>query len=396
MSLFSRKSRRQIGVDIGTSSIKVVELARSGSHPRLVNYGVLDGLDFFGDIAVSSRSSSTFKTTDSEIVTAIKKLLVTSKIKTKEAVLSVPVFSSFLTVIELPFMSMKELDKAIQFQARSYIPVPISEVVLDWLALPPEINKNIVNPTKPKNLSPEHITPIEAKGKITIEKKTDSKQIDITFKKPNNISVLLVAVPKEVISRYQRIAAQAELVLKGLESESFSVVRSLIGNDPKAAMLIDLGARSTTLTIVDKGFVRMSHSVDLSGKEITTSIARGLNISAPRAEELKKSIGVTSKGVERGIVKLITPLVEKIVVEFNKMFNLHLRKNNKKIEKIVLTGGAANLPGLAEYLKDHLSIEVVIGDPFARINYPSNLKDTLQNKLGVSLAVSAGLAMRDS
>jgi len=359
MSLFSRRPRRQVGVDIGTSSIKVVELSREGSHPILQNYGIIEGLDFFGDVSAADHAS-TFKLSEEEIIAALKELFKTTHIQTREAVLSIPIFSSFLTVIELPYMNLKDLERAVPFSARSYIPVPISEVVLDWLAIPSGSSRPSSNPTQPKN-----------------------------------ISVLLVAVSKEVVSKYRRVVEGAGLNLRGLEPESFSLVRSLVGGDPEPAMLVDLGARSTTLTIAHQGFVKMSHTVQLSGIELTKTIARGLSISLARAEELKRTTGLAADGEERGIAGLIKPALDRLSDEYEKMVSSYVRKEGVKIEKLILSGGAANLPGINRYLSGRLSIETITGDPFGRVSYPAELKPLIKKELSTPLAVAVGLAMRD-
>ena len=413
MALFSRRSRRRVGVDIGTSSIKAVELSKKGSHLELLNYGVIDGLDFFGNISVSPNVPSTLKMSDGDIAVILKRLFKFSKIETKDVIFSIPIFSSFLTTMELPLMDLKELEKAVSFQAKSYIPVPLSEVVVDWLAIPPKsedktkekeikpiekpgIKSNQLSlPTPPSPNKQPGIPPIAITTGMTGGLSVAKIKSPASARQGKKIQILLVAVQKEVIAKYQRIAQQANLNILAMEAESFSLLRSLTGNDLTTTMLVDFGARSTTLSLVDQGLVRMSHSVDLSGKEITNVIARGLNVSFSRAEELKKVFGLASKGVERGITKLITPLVDRLIVEFDKMSNIHMRKENRQIKRVILSGGSANLPGLTTYLSQKLGAETIVGDPFARVKYPEELGPVIKRELGTNLAVSVGLAMRD-
>lgn len=351
---FSRKIRRQLGVDIGTSSIKIVELEKTATGLRLFNYGIMEDSDFFGDMSSESTVPSGLKMSDEGIALAIKRLIIEAGIKTKGAVMSIPIFSSFITVMELPNLNEKELVSAVPFEARSYIPVPLSEVVLDWLIIPKEASSSA--------------------GKVT---------------------VLLIAVPKEVVSKYQRVAEAAGLNLEALESESFSLARILIGSDSGTVMLADLGARNTNLTIMDRSFIFMSHSADLSGKEITKVISRSLNITPDRAEELKKTSGIVSAGADKGIAQVISPFINKLVNEIERMNDLFLKKENKKVEKILLTGSAANLPGLAEYLSRHLGVAVIVGNPFSRIKFEPLLEQSFRRGLSSTLAVAAGLAMRD-
>jgi type IV pilus assembly protein PilM len=384
---FRRKIRRQIGIDIGTSSVKIVELSKEGNHVVLSNYGIMDGSDFFGEVQNGSNTPSGLKLSENDIASVLKQLLDAAKIKTDKVVMSIPFFSSFLTVMEMPNISQKEIESAIPFQARSYIPVPLSEVVLDWLVIPEFSSPSPVAPAKVSNIASAAAD--DGKGNIA------SVVPDAVQVKKEKISVLLIAVPKEVVSKYQRIAKALNLELVALESESFSLARSLIGEDKGTIMLVDFGARSTNLTIIDRGYIFMSHSADLSGKEITKMVARSLNVQPQRAEELKKSSGVSSVGSEKGLTQIISPFVEKLVNEIERMNSLFIKKEGRKIEKIVLTGGSANLPGLVEYLSKSAGVEVIIGNPFSKVKFDPSLEPILRKDLSSSLAVATGLSMRE-
>ncbi len=361
MSFFSRRSHRRVGIDIGTSSIKAVELRTRPSRFHLENYGLITGLDFLPDSLPSG--PSTFKLSENEIASGLSRLLEISKIKTREATLSIPVFSSFLTVMELPKMKIEELEKAVPFEARSYIPIPLSEVTIDWLALP-----------------------TEAKAAPTIDNKSPTGE---------TVSILLIAVPKEVIAKYQKIAELAALNLLAIESESFSAIRSLVGNDLAPVVLVDFGARSTTLTLVDQGFPRINHTLDLSGRELTQAIAHGLGLSIERAEELKRASGLSgAEGNTHGLAALLALHLVRLVSEFKKIVELYTRKGGAAPQKIILTGGSTQLPGLLHYLKKELGVEVVLANPFARISHPEKLKSLLSGELASALAVAAGAAMR--
>lgn len=366
---FSRKDRRQLGVDVGTSAVKIVELEHSGNRLTLTNYAVLDGSDFFGEMPGGSNIPSGLKMSDDDIASALKRLLAEAKIKTKTAVMSIPIFSSFLTVMELPNLAGKELESAVPFEARSYVPVPLSEVVLDWLVIPSHAETAAVSSVQNK--------PAAA---ATVQEK---------------LNVLLIAVPKEVVSKYQRVAAAAGLELRALESESFSLSRALVGNDLSTIMLVDFGAANTNLTVIDGGFIFMSHSADLSGKEITKAISRSLNVASARAEELKRSIGISAAGLNKGIAQALAPVVDKLVAEMEKMISLILKKEGRRVEKVVLSGGSSNLPGLKEYLSSRLGVEVLVGNPFSKIKFDPALDKILRQEFNSTLAVATGLAMRE-
>ncbi|MDP3764295.1 MAG: type IV pilus assembly protein PilM [bacterium] len=365
---FSRKIRRQLGVDVGTSSIKIVELEKEDNLIKLANYGLISDSDFFGEITNGSSIPSGLKVAEGDVSALIKQLLEKTKIKADTAVMSIPIFSSFLTVMELPNLDKKELESAVPFEARSYIPVPLSEVVLDWIVLPHE--------------------------ETTTALKAGEAPVGVNQNRPEKIMVLLIAVPKEVVSKYQRIAVGAGLKLASLESESFSLARSLAGGDPSSIMLVDMGARSSNLTILHKGFIFMSHSADLSGKELTKIIGHSLNVDTKRAEELKKGSGVAMAASDKGLAQVIGPFVDRLVSEIERMESIFSKKENRKIDKIILTGGTANMPGMAEYLSKKLGVVVTVGNPLGKIKYEAVLEQTLRRELGSNLAVSIGLAMR--
>ena len=361
---FSRKARRQLGVDVGTSSVKVVELERENEHLKLANYGIVDGSDFFRETLDGSNTPLGLKMSENDVAGVLKRLLESAHIKTRSAVMSIPIFSSFLTVMDLPNLSAKELESAVPFEARSYIPVPLAEVVLDWLIIPAD------------SASSELVS-------------TTSEQ------KRNKIAILLIAVPKEVISKYQRIAVAAGLELKALESESFSLARSLVGADQGTVMLVDMGGRSANLTIINRGFILISHSADISGREITKAVTHSLNVAPARAEELKKMSGVVQTSTEKGLAQVITPFIDKLIGEIERMDSLLVKKISHKAEKIILTGGTANLPGITEYLSRRLGVEVIIGNPLTKIKFNTELEPVFRRELSPALAVAVGLAMRE-
>ena len=382
MGFFSHGTRRQVGIDIGTSSIKAAELSEEGGGIALKNYGIIDGLDFMGKAPGPARTLGAVTIPEDAVAGAIRALLSSSRIETKEAVFTVPIFSSFLTVIELPLMGADELERAVGLQVKSYIPVPLSEVVLDWLAIPPE------TPTAVPQVAPA------VAAVTTTRPQAFPLPISSTTQTASTLSVLLVAIPKEVIQKYERIAAKVGITMSAVESESFSMLRSLIGNDPSVTMIVDFGARSTTLTIVDKGFIRLSHTVDLAGEELTEHIAHGMNISSVRAEALKKSEGVETSASTSGVSQLITPSLQKLTTEYDHMAQFYATKRNKQIERIVLAGGSAKMPGLVEYLQNNLGVPISLGNPFARLSYPRELEKLLTQELSPVLAVATGAAMR--
>lgn len=355
-SLFG-KPGGTLGIDIGTASIKIVELGREGGRFKLLNYGVFQ-LENQAE-AVQTGQKIT-KLPDQDIVWGIKEILKQSKMRGKKVVASIPSFSTFSMVISLPYLSEKDLAKAIPFEAKKYIPIPLDEVVIDW---------SIINLNPPGNT---------AGG---------------TNAAVPSVDVFVAAVPRRETERYRQIISQAGLNLVALELENVALIRSLVGNDLSPLAIVNIGGRSTSILVVDKGYERVSHSYEVGGFEITKSIARFLNISLARAEELKKKIGL-QPGDARVIGEAMISLIDMMAFETKKTISTYEANKNVKIQKVILTGGLVNMPDFLTYFKGKINMETSMGNPFARLVY-SNELNRLTAELGPILAIAAGLAMRE-
>ncbi|MBI1971490.1 MAG: type IV pilus assembly protein PilM [Candidatus Wildermuthbacteria bacterium] len=342
---FAFLPRSFVGVDIGTSAIKIVELSRWGDRKSLKNYG---------EIQVSALYEQSFRTfeknalllSSSDIARSIRAILLESKISTKAAVFSLPDFSSFFMHFQLPSMSREELPQAVQFEARKYVPLPLSEVIFDWQIIE----------QKPQPKSPLHI--------------------------------LSVAVPREVVSQYEEIAGLAGLELHAIEAEVFGCIRALV-QDMEPVIVMDIGAQSTTVNVVWKKALRTSHSLDIAGINFTERLSQSFSVDRSKAEDLKRSVGLQNpeyEGVLAPLLDMLFSRVQKIAQDF------HL-KENKDIEKIILAGGSALIPGLSQYVERTLHKRVEIANPFQHLFYPPILEDALQQK-GPSYTVAVGMALR--
>ena len=358
--IFKKKSKSILGIDIGTSSIKVVQLKKEEDKFKLENYAELSTIGYL------ERLNEPFQTTSLRKLEAItremlKIILDKAEIDTKQAVMAIPVFSAFVSAIEMPEMGEKELPRAVEFEARRYVPIPLAEVVLDWKIIESGIIKDDVSPRP-------------FKGK----------------------RILLIAVPREVINKYINLASALNLKINALELESFSVARALVSNDRESVCLLDVGARDTSFTVVDKGIIQMSHSLDVAGAEMTQSLATGLGIGSQRAEEFKMTYGLNhreGKEEREEIRELLNLSIDKIVAEIERMINSYQAKTDRKIEKLILNGGSAQLTGLDEHIKDKIGIKTAIANPWSKIIYPPVLEEKLK-KIGPQFSVAIGAAMR--
>jgi len=336
-----------LGVDIGVSSIKLVELSRWGGRVELKNYGHISVSPLY-QRPVKTFTEETFLLSTVEVSEVIKAILKETRIKTKESVLTIPDFSTFFTTFELPPMSEDEIPDAVNFEANQHIPVPVSDVVLDW-----------------------HL--IEGK----------------TGKKGTRLKILLVAVPKDLVDRYQKIAKGCGVNLKFLEAEAFSLARALIRNRKEPFCLLDIGAQSTTINIADNGILKLSHSFDISGNDFSHSLMKSLDIDPKKADFMKREQGLENRETR----DILFPLINLIIIEIEKILKDFSKSEGKEIQKIIICGGSALLPGLDKYLHSHFKKEVKIANPFSDIFYPPLLEKKLE-KIGPAFTVAVGAALK--
>ncbi len=341
MGLFSSSDNKFLGIDIGDNTIKMVELSKKGKKISLSNYAF-------------SSAISDFKFSHSDdidnIAKAILKIKNESNIKTAKASVSLPSFSVFSSVININNYDKRKIDERIVEEAKKVIPLPISEMVLDWKIIPDK-------------------------------------------KDPGSVKVFLTGSPKKMIKKYIDVFKKANIFLSNLETETFSMIRSLVGNDPSTVMLIGMGANSTNFSIIKESIPFLNRSINISGKTITAEISKRLNISLEEAEQFKFDLAFSDESDPESS-KIIADIVSPIVKEIKYMLDLFNSSNNERVEKIILSGGGSLLPNFAQSLEKQLNIKVIIGDPWFRVSYPAELKPVL-DEIGPRLSVAVGLALRE-
>ncbi|MDP3779468.1 MAG: type IV pilus assembly protein PilM [bacterium] len=351
LGLFSPKSGKVVGIDIGMFSTKVVQLRYESERAVLESYGELLNERYFK--GVTGVGGGFLRYEDSDLVSLIKDVMTESNITSRDVIFSIPAASCFVAKITLPKITPKEVESAVPFEARKYIPIPISEVILDWDIMPGP----------------------EGQG----QPQTD---------------VLLVALPRQVVEKYKRVGTAAGLNVKALEVETFSLVRSLVGHDQTPQAIVNFGYRTTTLAIVDQGKMRVSHNFDRGSLELTKALERGLNVNFERAEQIKRDIGLGERVEEKEISSIMLPILSALLSQIDRTIDIYNRKAPRKIQKIILTGGGSQLKGLVELTASTFGIEVARGNPFGRIVSPPFMQPILR-EIGPYFAVSAGLALRE-
>jgi type IV pilus assembly protein PilM len=344
-----------LGVDISSSSIKLVQIKKKKGQAVLETYGELA----LGPYSGGERGQATDLGAE-KMIAALKDLLRESKVTTKSCGVAIPMTSSLINIVEMPNVDSKQLARMIPLEMRKYIPVPISEVSLDWRVVPKRGNLDTKSGEK------------LAKGKR---------------------EVFVVAVHKETISNYQSIIQQSGLNPSFFEVEIFSTLRSSVENSTTPKMVIDFGAGTTKVYVIDNGIIRDSHIINRGSQNITISLSTAMGISLSEAEEIKRKLGLTEKEVGSEHKKITTTIVEGIFSEANRALLKYQRKFNKSIDQVILTGGGSILKGLLDVAQKNIDSEVKISNSFSKLQTPAFLEKTLQ-LAGPEFAVAIGVALR--
>ena len=349
--LFGRKE--SLGIDLGSGSIKVVKLRENNHQWELENYGQVR-------LKENRQIKKVLDSPDQQIADLIKELLQKMRIKGREFFASLPVSAGFSTIITLPEMSREETAAAVMNEAEKYVPVSLDKVIIDWTV--------ISSTSKEKEIKDDHLSIESGKDEqgsttpqIISEHKVDKSAVNNQDNNANDHSeknlengqeILLVSVLKEVAERYQNIFELSGLKIIGWEEESFSLVRSLIGQDKKMCLLIDLGYSVINSLLVDNGLIKFTYS-----------------FNAQKTEEI----------------------IEKI----KQVVDLAKTKYHYQVDHIILTGGrlVSSMDWQDLFGKAFNQIDFAIGDPFAKIIVSPAIKNDLR-KISPIYAVAAGLAMK--
>ncbi|MCD4756223.1 pilus assembly protein PilM [bacterium] len=335
-----------VGVDFGTHSVKAVELEGiTTSSPRLINFG--------SQTTPQGVINSEDKNDQKKLADVLKKLYNDSKIKNKSIVVALPEFSVFTRFLEFPGVKEEELEDAVFYEAKQYIPVPIDEVRMSY--------------------------------------------VTIGFNKAKNAPrVLLVAAPLKIIDIYSDICEMAALDVIAIETESVALGRAMYrATKQKHVVMLDFGANSTDMSIMLDGYLVFSQSISIGSDSLTQSIINKFNFEYQQAEEYKRNYGVVKNVLEGKIYQVISPILESIMLEVRRGIEFYKNKTLAPAPtNFLLTGDGALLPGLSEYISQSLNVSASIANPWMNIVVDQKFKDII-SKSGPSYSVAIGLALKD-
>lgn len=336
-----------LGLDIGSHSIKLIELSSDRSAINLLAAGTARTPP---NALMSANPADALLVAD-----AIKKLLKDTGAKAEKVNIALPESQVFTRIIEVPELSSRELTSAIKWEAEQYIPLPLDKVTVDF---------NILRTTKETGT--------------------------------NKMEVLLVASPKVVIEKYLSILELANVAVDSVETEIIATSRALSRSliNIKTAMIVSLGAQTTDFAILRQGVMAFTRSISAGGEALSRALAQGLGFEMLQAEEFKKTYGLEKDKLEGKIVTLTKPIMDTIVGEITRAIAFYQEKyKNEDIKVVQLCGGTARLPGLVVYMAQSLNLEVQIANPWIGINREARFR-VLDNE-GAIFAVSVGLALRE-
>lgn len=366
-NLFKKPSESVVGIDIGSSSIKVVQLRKKKGRAILETYGELALGPYAGLIVGQVTNLAPEK-----IAEAITDVLRESNVTSLSSGISIPFRSSLVSLIQLPAVPEKQLQEMIPLEARKYIPVPINEVTLDWWVVPGD--------TDP--------------GLDFIESETDEQTTTKPVpKESKKIDVLVVSIHNEVLNNYNKIVKASGLDTGFFEIEMFSATRALLTGENTPIMIFDMGASSTKMYILERGVVKYSHIIGKGSQDITVSISKGMSQTFERAEQIKRTLGTGVVPDEKNVFDIISLTLDYIFSEANSVLLNYQKKYNKAVGRVILTGGGVAMKGVLELAQANFQTEVMMGDPFAKVEAPAFLDDVLKTT-GLEFAVAIGIALR--
>ncbi len=357
-SVFASKSVSVIGLDIGSSSAKVVQLKKKAGKAVLETYGEIALGPYAGTDLGRSAVLDAVKLSE-----AIKDLLRESNTTTLSSCMSISIGASFVVFFKIPITDEKQFAEMIPIEARKYIPVSISEVTLDWQAIPKDEGA---------------MSEFQGGQKVTSETGTD---------------ILLVVIHNDALNKNKEIQKITGLDVSFSEVEIFSSIRASLEPSLSPQMIMDFGAGSTKVFVVERGILKASHVINRGSQDITMSISKSMNITFEEAEKIKRKQGISEVNTENNISEISSVTIDYILAEVGRFIIGYEKKYGKKISRVMLTGGGSLLKGIKERTQSSLNTPVEVADPFSKVEYPAFLEEVLKNA-GPEFTVAIGLAIR--
>lgn len=332
-----------IGIDIGSKTIKIVELEKEGKGFKLMASGAVG---YQGVLPVVSKD-------DKDLVPlsdVIRKLHKEAHIRGKNVSVALPESLVFTRTIKFPMLTDQEIESAVKWEAEQYIPIPSAEAII------------------------EH------------------QIVERTEGSPGGVSVLLVASPRSLVEKYIKLLQGAGLTTIGVETEALALSRSL-SPETGTVLILDFGAQSSDIVIVKDGMVRFSRSIPTAGEAFTRALSQNLGVEYTQAEAYKKTYGLSSD-LEGKVKASLAPVFTLVGEEIKKAIHFYQTEEKGDVPKsVIVSGGTSSMPEAISTLSGILGIEVVVGNPFAKVAVDAQAAKNLASFSSL-YSVAVGLALR--
>ncbi len=333
------------GLDIGYSSIKVMQIDWINRQPTIVGYGV-------GSFDNNAVKDGVIIDHDS-LAKSAKELFaqhIVGEITTSRVAFAVPAARTFSRVMKLPKLNTSELDEAVRTEAEQYIPVPVDELYMDY---------------------------------------------DVIRSTDKQLELFAVAVPKKIIESYVLLSRLFGLEVVAMETTIAAAARMFLKTSVNdvPTVLIDFGSVSTDITIFDKTLV-VTGTVSGGGDIFSQKIADSLGVTKREADVIKTKYGMDLSKKQPEITSALKPFLDQLLKEVQRMIRYYEERYGtaQKISQVVTMGGGANMPGLSEHLTSALRLPVSMTDPWQHIAHHAKLEPP--NLVERSMYVTvAGLAL---
>lgn len=338
------KDKPLFGLDIGTSSVKIMQIENRGKGQSIVGYGVTN----YDQTAITDGVIVNPEVLAKATKELFEKNLI-GEITTRRAALSVPVARTYNRVMNLPPMKLKDLDEAVRLEAEQYIPVPIDELYIDY---------------------------------------------NITAETKEGFELLAVAAPKQIVDSYLQYTDLLGIDVCVIETTIGASSRLVAHSerDEVPTILIDFGSVSVDITIFDKQLI-VTGTVAGGGDTFTELIAKKLEVSSAVAHTIKTKYGLSVSKKQKDIQDALKPILNSLTKEIRKMVRYYDERSGSegKIGQIITMGGGANMPGLSEHITSELRLPARMCNPWANLDFgklqpPSSIEKSMY-------VTAAGLAL---
>ena len=357
LSIFRKKAH--VGVDLGTNSIKLMQIEPDGDGWRVTR---------FAEVPTPSESIKDGVVVDTaRVAAAIKEAMRAGRISATSAIIGVAGGSVIVRTVRIPVMPESTLRKSIRFEAGRYVPSSIEDSFIEF---------------------------------------------EIIGEAPDNqMDVLIVAAPREIVKSRIEACAAAGLEVEVVDIEAFAMYRALIESDMASELsdstiaMVDIGYTTTNVSVISKGVFAMTRSIPQAGRVLTEALQNYFKLNDEDAEQGKAQLDlrtlVDSDGpVENPPLRVLQPHIDDLIREIRRSLNYYQSQQaetgeSNPVTKLVLSGGGARLAGLDEYVAHKLGIDTVSVGVFDTEQITANNLDA-GDVHGFQLSVASGLAMRSA